>query len=284
MTFDKVRQDVQFLLSPAEMRAISQEISLKFSPNATTLLASNEQSFGIAPHAPDTQVKHINTFAIPDSDLVISDQELQAISNNIARDYTPQPSTSVSELVLLPVDPTHIYTYWTLTESNDALATAPLLLRFYWRPDVETKRSSVWFDVAIDPLDANQQVNLPIDNSSYSAAIGYLSSEHQFKALVTSNVASVPVDSSRIKLTVPTPSNVENELTWPSKQPNQPLFTEPGWFIKLHTNQAIGTNARINFELMDRLKANGITVELISEPDLTKHLPVWLAHASGKGL
>jgi len=284
MTFDNVRQDVQFLLSPAEMLAVSQEISLKFSPNATTPLASNEQSFGIASHAPTIQDKHINTFAIPDSDLVISDQELQAISNSIARDYAPAPSTAVSELVLLPVDPTHIYAYWTLTESKNALASKPLLLRFYWRPDAQTKLSSVWFDVAIDPLKASQQVNLPIDDSSYSAAIGYLNSDHQFKSLVTSNVASVPVDSSRIKLTVPVPGKVENELTWPVKQPAPPLFAEPGWFIKLHTDHAIGTNALINFEVMDKLKANGITVELISEPDLTKHLPIWLAHASGKGL
>jgi len=284
MTFDNVRQDVQSLLSPAEMLAVSQEISLKFSPNASTLLASNEQSFGIAVPAPNTQVKPVNTFDIPNTEFVISDQELQVISNNIARDYAPEPATSVSELVLLPVDPTHMYAYWSLTESEGEQTGNPLLLRFYWRPDAETKLSSVWFDVAVDPLNASQQINLPIDDSSYSAAIGYLSSEHKFNALVTSNVASVPVDSSRIKLTIPAPSKVEHELTWPSKQPNQPLFAEPGWFIKLHTDQAIGTNALINFELMDRLKANGITVELISEPDLTKHLPIWLAHASGKGL
>jgi hypothetical protein len=161
-------------LSAKEMLEISQEITRNFTP----------------------------CFSSPMPELVekvrLSPKELLDISEEIGRDFAPKPSSpSVPELMLLPVDPGHLYAYWDLGGSAEKAAPdndheEQLTLRIYSQPDEQKTdtEAAVWFDVAIDSAIAHQQVSLPtaVDNTAYSAAIGKCCGDDSFIEFVHSNI------------------------------------------------------------------------------------------------
>ena len=65
------------------------------------------------------------------------------ISEEIRQDFAPKASNNTQELVLLPVDPDHLYAYWNLgddklntTQKNDS--GNQLTLRIYPEPNKNT--------------------------------------------------------------------------------------------------------------------------------------------------
>ena len=177
MTFSYSRYNPQIKLSPEEMLEISQEINREFAPNFST---------GI----PNPGYQH-----------KLSPKEMFDISEEIRQDFAPRASNNMQELVLLPVDPDHLYAYWNL--GDDKLNAAQkndfenqLTLRIYSEPNknsdiTETKS---WFDVAIDSPQAQQKVFLPmrVDETAYSATIGKRFPDNSLAPFVQSNITHVP--------------------------------------------------------------------------------------------
>jgi hypothetical protein len=132
------------------------------------------------------------------SQIKLSTRELQQISQKIDQDYAPVITTHGSELVLLPVDPYHLYAYWNLSgnlannQKNKGIES-DLSLRVYWRPDKVnvTSKSKLWFDVDLKNQH-QQKVRLPIDATDYSAAIGRNIPNHGFVVYAHSNIIHVP--------------------------------------------------------------------------------------------
>jgi len=160
-------------LSAEEMLEISQEISRNFTPcfsNPVTELAEK---------------------------IRFSPSELLNIGEEIGRDFAPRLFSNDPELMLLPVDPGHLYAYWNLGENREIPRSASggtdlLTLRVYSQPDQESAVSETvsWFDVAIDSPMTQQQVSLPspVDEMAYSAAIGTCGVDDSFIELAHSNI------------------------------------------------------------------------------------------------
>lgn len=126
----------------------------------------------------------------------LSPSELLAIGEEVARNFAPKPSCNMPELMLLPVDPGHLYAYWNLGKNReismpDSDGKEPFTLRIYAQADerkVDAETVS-WFDVAIDGADSHRQVVLPspADEATYSAAIGKCGVDDGFIEFVHSN-------------------------------------------------------------------------------------------------
>ena len=206
MTFSRSRYDTQIKLSPEELFEISQEISRKFAPNASTDPAFPPDAFPSRYAPRKFGKKPINSLlhAGHHSRIRLSPQEMFEISQEISRKYAPNMSTATPELVLLPVDPSHLYAYWNLGDDKNITglkeeSANPLILRIYWRPDENAALSNtkIWFDVALDTLQSRQKVRLPIDGTAYSAVIGRLYPDNSLRVFADSNLIHVPFDKMR---------------------------------------------------------------------------------------
>lgn len=104
--------------------------------------------------------------------IALTPDEMLEISQEISQGYAPNREGEAQELVLLPVDPYHMYAYWNLEEEKGR--PSDLTLRVYWYPeeDRSTKESKLWFDVALQGYRNQCQVQLPIDETAYSAELG----------------------------------------------------------------------------------------------------------------
>lgn len=165
------------MLSPQEILEISQEISRGYSPVATAKLTQ--------PTAPGFR---------------LSPTEMLQISEEISRKYALQTFVGSPQLVLLPVDPHHLYAYWS--PDQEKITSAPkdesheIVLRIYPQPDDNTKTSPTqsWFDVVIDNSQTQQKVPLPaqVNANAYSATIGKRYPDDRLAAFSTSKVVHVP--------------------------------------------------------------------------------------------
>jgi hypothetical protein len=127
----------------------------------------------------------------------LSAQELLEIGEEIGRDFAPKASCQIAEVVLLPVDPGHLYAYWDLGENQDIPAPdngcqEQLTLRIYSQPEAEqaAPETAAWFDIPIDSPNTRQQVPLPspVDDMAYSAAIGKYCEDDGFIAFAHSSL------------------------------------------------------------------------------------------------
>ena len=177
MTFSYSGYNPQINLSPEEMLEISQEINREFAPIFST---------GIP--GPGYQHK-------------LSPKEMFEISEEIRLDFAPRASNNSQELVLLPVDPDHLYAYWNL--GDDKLNTIPkndfgnqLTLRIYPEPNKNTDitKTKSWFDVAIDSTQAQQSVFLSMraHETAYRATIGKRFPDNSLAPFAYSNITHVP--------------------------------------------------------------------------------------------
>ncbi len=209
MTFSRSGYDTQINLSSEDLFEISQEISQKFAPNPCSLLPDSD----LLPHffsshysEQESAEPQINStlHSSHHSSIQLLSQEILEISQEISHQFAPCASTSSPELVLLPVDPYHLYAYWNLGELKDALkskdeAYNPLILRIYWRPDENTDISNtkIWFDVVLDSFQSGQKVRLPIDGTAYSAVIGKPIQGNRLMVFADSNIIHVPCDKMK---------------------------------------------------------------------------------------
>lgn len=121
----------------------------------------------------------------------LTSAELLVIGEEIRRDFAPKVSVNSPELMLLPVDPEHLYAYWNLEENSRPASDHALTLRVYSQP--EPQAAIHWFDVAIDRLKTSQQISLPnFEETTYSAAIGKYYSTDEFIAFAHSNTIDSP--------------------------------------------------------------------------------------------
>jgi hypothetical protein len=176
MVFSPSRSISRIKLSPRELWEISQEISRNYSPAASA------------------------TSEVFTAKIRLSPTEMLEISKEISRKYTLKISTGKPELVLLPVDPEHLYVYWNpgraKTPSISIDNSPEMVLRIYLQPDKNTSTTTPksWFDVVIDNSRTQKKVLLPIqaNASAYSAAIGKRYPNGHLVPLATSNVVHVP--------------------------------------------------------------------------------------------
>jgi len=178
MTFSHSRYNPQIKLSPEEMLEISQEINREFTPG-----------FCIKKPEPIPQHK-------------LSRKEMFEISEDIRLNFAPRASNNTQELVLLPVDPDHLYAYWNL--GDDKLNTTPkkdsenqLTLRIYSEANknTDTLKTKPWFDVAIDSTQAQQSVfiSMRAHETAYRATIGKRFPDNSLAPFAYSNITHVPL-------------------------------------------------------------------------------------------
>ena len=129
----------------------------------------------------------------------LSQNEMSKISQEISQEFAPKVETKAQELVILPVDPYHLYAYWNLGEDkiSDTAKEGPdndLALRIYWRPDEshDIAETKLWFDVPLNSRHNQHKIRLPIDETDYSAAVGKRCPGHDFDVLAYSNMIHVP--------------------------------------------------------------------------------------------
>lgn len=177
MTFLHSRYNPKINLSAEEILEISEEISRNFAPRFSSGMPGLVEK------------------------IKLSSQELLEIGDEIGRDFAPKASHHIPEVVLLPVDPGHLYAYWDLGESPEVSVPDneddnALTLRIYSLPEDEqaTTETAAWFDIAIDSPNTRQQVSLPsqVDDTVFSAAIGKCSEDNGFIAFAHSNIIHTP--------------------------------------------------------------------------------------------
>lgn len=140
---------------------------------------------------------------------VLPPEKLRVISDQITASYAPNPEIDLSELVLLPVDPYHLHAYWNLPLESWPTVQATggqVVLRIFWIADepVDLATTRLRFDVAIDQPSGHLEVRLPVDDSTYAAALGVRDGYHRLTVLIHSNQIHVP----RARLT-PAQCNLE---------------------------------------------------------------------------
>ena len=154
---------------------------------------SGEISKGYAPVKPAKPVKIHN-------DSVPTQQELLEVSQNISRYFAPSISTNSQRLVVLPIDPQHLYIYWSLDENQDfklsqRMINNGMVLRVY--SQLKEKRAPApvkpLVEIAIDDFHSRQKIYLPAPETHtvYSASIGQTTADDSFVSLIDSNTTHV---------------------------------------------------------------------------------------------
>jgi hypothetical protein len=296
MTFAEAESRSSIELTPDEMLAISEEIALKFSPDKA-LLAAIE-------HCPPTPVTASSTTAVlteqPGTGN-FSYRELQAISQEISQRFMPNVSNSVPEILLLPVDPHHLYAYWDAGSSQPPLTSGrnvekPLTLRIYWRPNAEQNIThlNLCFDIPADNSANRKKIRLPIDDTNYSATLGKLNPDHSLEVLAHSNLVHVPASPGRKRFTAEVSlqenaaskesmlfsSNLQEMLS--AVQQEGAHFPESQSMNPNSSHQSATTPeiAKLYAEIMSFFNENRIDSERAPEPEREKSSK----HASGRGL
>ena len=168
------------LLSSEEIFEISNEISTKFSP--------------IIPGKKWGSAKKI----------ALTPKQLLDISEEITRKYTPKLNTELPKLVLLPIDPDHLYVSWNLGKTvaspklSDNRQNQNIVLRIYPKTEGNADADSTmdWFDVAIKLTQSRQTIALSTANktNTYTAAIGKLDGNNTLIVLANSQIIHKPED------------------------------------------------------------------------------------------
>jgi hypothetical protein len=173
MTFSHSRYNPQIRLSSEEILEISQEINREFTPVFSTKMVSptHQQAFSL--------------------------KEMLEISEEISRDFAPIASNNTQELVLLPVDPDHLYVYWNPAQDklNDIQKIASghqLTLRIYTESgtNTNTNKPKPYFDVAINDTQVQQNIVIPVrtHDTAYFATIGNRHHDNNLTPFARSNI------------------------------------------------------------------------------------------------
>jgi hypothetical protein len=126
----------------------------------------------------------------------LSRKELLEVSENISRYYAPKISSSAQNLVLLAIDPNHLYAYWNLVENQPDtisryLSNNEWVLRIkeqHQKYPTNTKEKSV-AEIKINKLHSGREIKLPTvkKGMTYSASIGRVVEKDGFDPLLKSN-------------------------------------------------------------------------------------------------
>ncbi|MEI6267941.1 MAG: DUF4912 domain-containing protein [Methylococcaceae bacterium] len=177
MKFSNSKYKPQSMLSTEEMLQISHEINLAFTPIFSVEIAT------------------------PACQSPLSSKEILQISEEISLDFAPSASNNTQNLVLLPVDPDHLYAYWNIGNdtSGRTQKTDPdhqLTLRIYSEPDnlTDTLKKKPYFDVAVEGAQAQKNIALPwhTHQTTYSATLVNRYQNNSQAPLASSNITHVP--------------------------------------------------------------------------------------------
>ncbi|MCF7987233.1 MAG: DUF4912 domain-containing protein [Methylovulum sp.] len=209
MTISLRGYDTQIQLSQEELFEISQEITRLYTPVPERDFIAVKYSDELKkPNHLVTSKPYESTQTLHrsrNSMTQLSAHELCDISELISRQFAPSTiSEPVSELMLLPVDPYHLYAYWAINPEQSQHHTEkgldnPLILRIYWRPNEITSNAAtrLWFDLALHNLESRQEIRLPVSGTAYSASIGRLQADNHLSVIAESNMIRVPCDTLR---------------------------------------------------------------------------------------
>lgn len=176
-------------------------------------------------HTKNNKVKHTAT-SEPFKPLVLSKQELLEVSQNISLYYAPRVSIDANKLVLLSIDPEHLYAYWRLSD-NDRPACVPssaeneMLLRVYSQEKTEAKvKSKLVADFVVKGSQSKQVITLPAPKKTeiYFARLGKLNPIQEFIPLIKSNDTSgfktkeVLIEINSVSKEFDTPSSFKTVL------------------------------------------------------------------------
>jgi hypothetical protein len=215
--------------------------------------------------------------------ITLSQRELLEISQKINRSFPSVADSAFPELVLLPVDPYHLYAYWSLGENsiksglNDA--NHQLTLRVYWWFNENTGfyRTKQWFDIKVNGNQRQQKIQGPKDEAFYSAVIGKYYPDDGFAAYAYSNSIQLP----RSKI-APIMSE-ENER---SKSIDEPSLLEEGGQYQ-QTEWAGGVNNPVSnaYIMKDNLYVESTKASMNLEHKLavTSHFEI-INNDSGLGI
>jgi hypothetical protein len=163
----------QALLSRKELFEISGEISKRFAP-----------------------VKPVKTTELLEKSKP-TQQELLEISQNISRYYAPRISSNSQKLVVLSIDPQHLYVYWSLDENRDytlsrSILNKEMVLRVYSQLKGKQPPTSAnpLVEIAINDFHSRQKIYIPAPETPtvYSASIGQTIAGDGFVSLIDSNI------------------------------------------------------------------------------------------------
>jgi len=122
------------------------------------------------------------------------------MSEEISRKYTPQYFAKQPNLVLLPVDPEHLYASWDRFDAQLPLLSSKVnhevVLRIYPNSAESTTGSTSenWFDVSIESAQTRQKVFVPIapEVKTYQAVLGKREQGDQFTEMLISKIVKNP--------------------------------------------------------------------------------------------
>jgi len=176
MKFSLSNFDPQITISTAEILEISQEINRDFSP--------------LLPVKTNNTIYNKN----------ISPQEMLDISETVSLNFAPKMSNNQTQLMLLPVDPNHIYAYWNPNKDNsfpmekNDRPPQELTLRIYSTSpsDAEQNKTSEWQDVIVDNTKFQQSIPLPViyQHNSYCASLGKREENNNLIPFARSNITA----------------------------------------------------------------------------------------------
>lgn len=136
----------------------------------------------------------------------LTSQQLFEISQKISNSFNHQIASDISELVILSVDPYHLYAYWHLDEQQvidvNTNINQKLLLKIYWQNEQDRQQdaSKLWFNVDLNTAQNQQKIRLPVDASHYSATIGILDENQCWNSLAHSNTIHIPAAAMQPKI------------------------------------------------------------------------------------
>ncbi|MBK8817429.1 MAG: DUF4912 domain-containing protein [Methylococcaceae bacterium] len=168
------------LLSSEEIFEISKEISTKYSPVIPVKKRGSAKKIALTP------------------------KQILDISEEITRRYTPKLNGEDPKLVMLPIDPDHLYVSWNLgkiiasPEIGDNRQNQNIVLRIYPIMEVNADADSTMdcFDVSIKLNQSRQTIALSSANktNTYSAVLGKLDRNNALTVLASSQLIHKPED------------------------------------------------------------------------------------------
>jgi hypothetical protein len=173
MAYPAIFSSARVMFKPEEIFAISEEISRNYAP---LILA---KPAGLSRR------------------IALSTNELFEISQEISRKYTPKLNAGTPRVVMMPIDPDHLFVSWNLKAAENDLASPDnstrqeRILRI--RPvksENHTNSAESWFDVSVTPSSNRETVTIPVEYkaNSYTATLGEINREQQFTVLAESKV------------------------------------------------------------------------------------------------
>lgn len=130
-----------------------------------------------------------------DDNLVLSKDELLEVSHNISLYFAPRILPNSENLVLLPIDPQHIYVYWNLGDRQSSqpfqdMLDQELRLSVFSHDKGGEARIKKIYETTVHGIQSGEEIKLPVPQKTgiYSASMSQYLPENPRVTLVDSNL------------------------------------------------------------------------------------------------